>query len=92
MIFAVQGALMLTAMVLVCAMAGLPDLAPCDRESALDVILVPEQFSNPVTCFFHGQAYAAQALAGRKLDPDQRMKIVCVPADLARARRTHPVF
>jgi hypothetical protein len=35
-------------------------------------------FSNPVTCFMHGQAYLAGTEVGRALTSDERVKVVCV--------------
>ncbi len=69
---------MLTALVLVCSLALTPDLAACDRNNAVDVMRVPEEFGNPATCFMHGQAYFAQAELGRSLAANERIKVVCV--------------
>jgi hypothetical protein len=69
---------MLTALVLLCSLAVTPDLATCNRNNAVDVIRVPEEFGNPATCFMHGQAYLAQAAFGRTLAPNERVKVVCV--------------
>jgi hypothetical protein len=49
--------LMLTALILVCSLASVPDLGDCTRDNALDVLQVPATFESPVTCFMHGQAY-----------------------------------
>jgi hypothetical protein len=78
---------MLTAMVLICAISGPMDLAHCNRDTALDVILVPDSFANPVTCFLHGQAYVAQAMGSRMLAAGDQLKVVCAPVDIARARQ-----
>ena len=69
---------MLTALVLVCSLALTPDLAACDRNNAVDVMRVPEEFGNPATCFMHGQAYLAQAALGRTLAANERIKVVCI--------------
>ena len=69
---------MLTALVLVCSLAVTPDLAACDRNSAVDVMRVPEEFGNPSTCFMHGQAYLAQTGIGRTLAANERIKVICV--------------
>jgi len=69
---------MLTALVLICSLAVTPDLAACDRNNAVDVLRVPEEFPNPVTCFMHGQAYLAQTGFGRALAPNERVKVICV--------------
>ena len=68
---------MLTALVLVCSLALTPDLAACNRNNAVDVLRVPEEFANPATCFMHGQAYVAQAEIGRNLTENERIKVVC---------------
>lgn len=68
---------MLTALVLVCSIALTPDLAACNRNNAVDVLRVPEEFGNPATCFMHGQAYVAQAEIGRNLTENERIKVVC---------------
>ncbi len=69
---------MLTGLVLVCSLAMTPDLAACDRNNAVDVMRVPEEFGNPATCFMHGQAYLAQTGFGRALAANERVKVVCV--------------
>ena len=69
---------MLTALVLICSLALTPDLAACDRNNAVDVMRVPEEFGNPATCFMHGQAYMAETEIGRKLAENERIKVVCV--------------
>jgi len=69
---------MLTALVLLCSLAVTPDLATCNRNNAVDVIRVPEEFGNPATCFMHEQAYLAQAAFGRTLAPNEWVKVVCV--------------
>ena len=69
---------MLTALVLVCSLAVTPDLAACNRNNAVDVIRVPEEFGNPATCFMHGQAYLAQTGIGRTLAEYERIKVICI--------------
>jgi hypothetical protein len=71
---------MLTALVLVCSLTATPDLAACNRDNAVDVMRVPEEFGNPATCFMSGQAYLAQTEIGRDLSPDDRIKVVCMPS------------
>jgi hypothetical protein len=68
----------LTAMILVCSLAVTPDLAACSQSNAIHTMFVPEQFSNPVTCVMHGQAYLAETSIGRDIGRDERVKIVCV--------------
>ena len=74
---------MLTALVLICSMATTPDLATCSSENAQSVIRVPQDYSNPATCLMHGQAYVAQTELGQELAADERVKIICAPAQRA---------
>ena len=76
---------MLTALVLICSLAVTPDLAACDRNNAVDVLRVPEEFPNPVTCFMHGQAYLADTSIGRELGDNDRLKIVCARTEMVGA-------
>jgi len=69
---------MLTALILVCSLATGPDLRGCTRDSALDVLQVPETFASPVTCLMHGQAYLANTAAGRDPAPLEAIKVICV--------------
>jgi hypothetical protein len=71
---------MLTALVLVCSLAAIPDLRQCDEGNALDVLRVPAAFGSPATCFMHGQAFLAGSELGRRLGPDERLKVVCAPS------------
>jgi hypothetical protein len=70
--------LVLTALILVCSLATTPDLATCDKSNAVHSMRVPEEFTNPVTCFMHGQAYLAETSVGQEVTADERIKIVCV--------------
>jgi len=76
---------MLTALVLICSMAASPDLKDCNRDNAVDVLLVPEEFKNPATCLFNGQAYLAQSAVGRDLLENERVKVICVRGRSAKA-------
>ena len=76
---------MLTALVLVCSLAATPDLAACNRDNAVDVMRVPEEYANPAMCLMHGQAYLAQTEIGRDLGADDRIKIVCLPSKVVDA-------
>jgi len=69
---------MLTAMILICSLANTPDLADCSRTNAADVLWAPEMFSNPATCFMHGQAYVAGTTLGHELPANERVKVVCL--------------
>lgn len=71
---------MLTALVLVCSLAATPDLATCNRDNAVDVMRVPEQFASPVTCAMNGQAYLAQTAMGRNLSNKEAVKVICLPS------------
>ena len=71
---------MLTALVLVCSLAATPDLATCNRDNAVDVMRVPEQFASPVTCAMNGQAYLAQTAIGRSLSNKEAVKVICLPS------------
>jgi hypothetical protein len=75
--------LMLTAMILICSVANTPNIADCSRANALDVLWLPELFSNPVTCFMHGQAYVAGSAVGRDLTENERVKVVCLRKQVA---------
>ena len=69
---------MLTAMILICSLGNTPNLTDCSQNNAVDVVWVPETFSNPVTCFMHGQAYIAGTALGRNLASDERVRVLCV--------------
>ena len=71
---------MLTALVLVCSLAATPDIATCNRDNALDVMRVPEQFASPVTCAMNGEAYFAQTAIARNLGNREVVKVICVPS------------
>jgi hypothetical protein len=69
---------MLTALILVCSLASVPDLAGCTRDNALEMVQVPATFASPVACLLHGQAYLAQSSIGRDLAENEVVKVVCV--------------
>src|SRR5262245_49893745 len=69
---------MLTALVLICSLASVPQLAACNRDSALEVVQVPATFADPVTCLMHGQAYLAATSIGRELAENEAVKVICV--------------
>jgi hypothetical protein len=48
-----------TTLVLICSLAITPDLRECNRNNAVHVVQVPEQYAVPGSCFMHGQAYVA---------------------------------
>jgi hypothetical protein len=68
---------MLTALVLVCSIAMIPDLRDCTRDTATAVMRVPAEFGNPATCFIHGQAYLAETAIGQELGDRDHVKVVC---------------
>jgi hypothetical protein len=69
---------MLTALILVCSFAFVPDLAACTEENALVVVRDPETFASPGSCLMHGQAYLAESAIGRDLSKSEAVKILCV--------------
>ena len=71
---------MLTALILVCSLASVPDLASCTEANATQVIRDPEAFVSPITCFVHGQAYFAETALGRDLGEGEAVKVVCTPS------------
>jgi hypothetical protein len=75
----------LTALVLICSAAAAPDLHDCARHNATAVFRVPAEFGSPVTCLLHGQAYLAGTSIGRELDPDERVKVICVRSEVLAA-------
>jgi hypothetical protein len=75
-----MGALMMTALILVCSLAAFPDLGACTRENALHVLHVPATFQSAATCLMHGQAYLAQTSIGQSLDKGEAVKVICVRA------------
>jgi hypothetical protein len=68
---------MLAALVLICSVVVTPDLRDCTRENAAVVMRVPAEFSNPGTCYMHGQAYLAETSLGN----DDRIKVVCARSE-----------
>jgi hypothetical protein len=70
--------LMLTALILVCSLAAMPDLAACTQDNAVDVLHIPVMSANPVTCFMQAQAYLAGTSIGRELAEGEAVKVVCV--------------
>ena len=69
---------MLTAIVLVCSLAVTPDLRACDRNNAVPVVQVPEDFATPAMCAMRGQAYLAETSIGQGLAKDEHVKVMCV--------------
>ena len=76
---------MLTALVLICSLTVTPDARDCTRDNAAAVMRVPAEFGNPATCFLHGQAYLAGTSIGRELEPDERVKVICVRSEVMAA-------
>lgn len=69
---------MLTALILVCSLASVPNLEACTQENALVVLRDPETFAVPTTCLMHGQAYLADSEIGRELGENEAAKVLCV--------------
>jgi hypothetical protein len=82
---------MLTALVLVCSLTLTPDIADCNHKNALDIMRVPDEFANPVTCFMQGQAYLAETAIGRRLTKDHAVKIICMPTATVDKSRVRPL-
>ncbi len=68
---------MLSALILVCSLASVPDLGACTEDNALQVVRDPEAFISPVACFVHGQAYLAETALGRDLNDGEVVKVIC---------------
>jgi hypothetical protein len=68
---------MLTALILVCSLAAVPDLGSCTENNAVEVIRDAETFVSPVTCLMHGQAYLAATALGRDLGANEAVKVIC---------------
>jgi hypothetical protein len=73
--------MMLSAIVLICSLAVTPDVRDCTRENAMAVAVMPERFSNPVTCAIRSQAYLAETALGVELGNGERVKVICYRAD-----------
>src|SRR4030088_83260 len=84
--------LMLTALILVCSLAVTPDLAPCTRNNAVDVMRVPTQFGNPAMCFMHSQALLADTAVGRDLADNERVKVICSPSQTTELSPIRPAM
>ena len=69
---------MLVALILVCSLASIPNLAACTQDNAVEVMYVPNTFANPVTCFMHGQAYLAETSIGLDLAQNEAVKVICM--------------
>ena len=72
---------MITALVLVCSAAVIPDVRDCTRYNATAVVRVPAEFGHPAACFMQAQAYLAGSSIGRELGDNDRVKIVCAPSE-----------
>jgi hypothetical protein len=69
---------MLTAIVLICSLAATPDLRDCHQGNATHVMQVPEEFALPLMCMMRGQAFLAETSIGRSIQPNERVKVMCV--------------
>jgi len=77
---------MLSALILVCSLASVPDLASCTEANATQVIRDPEAFVSPITCYVHGQAYFAETAMGRDLGEGEAVKVVCARSRITAGR------
>jgi Ca2+-binding EF-hand superfamily protein len=82
---------MLTALVLVCSVAAAADLATCDRENAIDIMRIPEQFASPVMCAMQAQAYLAQTAIGQNMTNNESVKVMCFPSATVDSATIRPV-
>lgn len=69
---------MFTTLVLICSLTITPDLRDCNRNNAIEVVQVPEQYSMPASCFLYGQAYVAGTSIGEHLAENESVKVLCV--------------
>ncbi|MGO9045787.1 MAG: hypothetical protein ACLQFW_02705 [Xanthobacteraceae bacterium] len=72
-----DGNKMLTALILICSLTSVSDVAACTEDNALQVLRSPETFASPVTCLMHGQAYVANSAIGRDLNAGETVKVIC---------------
>ncbi|MEN3350272.1 MAG: hypothetical protein V7632_3907 [Bradyrhizobium sp.] len=77
---------MLTALILICSVSVTPDIRDCTRDNASDVMRVPTEFANPMTCFLHGQAFLAETSLAQDLRETDRIKIVCARSQSVAAK------
>ena len=82
---------MLTALILICSMSVTPDIRDCTRDNAADVMRVPTEFANPMTCFLHGQAYLAETSLAQDLREGDSIKIVCARSQSVAAKTPQAV-
>jgi hypothetical protein len=71
---------MLIALVLVCSLTPMPDVASCNRSNAVQVMQVPDEFADPAICLMQTQAYLAGTAIGQELHADERVKVICAPS------------
>ena len=69
---------MFTTLVLICSLSITPDLRECNRQNAVHVVQVPEQYSMPGSCFMHGQAYVAGTSIGQQIGENESVKVLCI--------------
>jgi hypothetical protein len=67
----------LTASILICSLSDTPALEDCNHSNAVSVLDMREPFNNPIMCMMHGQAFLAGTEIGRRLEADERVKIIC---------------
>jgi hypothetical protein len=69
---------MLTALVLICSLTTTPDLRECNRDNAVHVFQVPEEFALLSMCAMRGQAYVAETTIGQELTNSESVKVMCI--------------
>jgi hypothetical protein len=72
-----NGNKMLTALILICSLSSVADVAACTEQNAVQVLRSPETFESPVACLMHGQAYVANSAIGRDLSEGEAVKVIC---------------
>jgi hypothetical protein len=91
---------MLTALILICSLSSVSDVAACTEDNALQVLRSPETFASPVACLMYGQAYLANSALGLDLNDTEAVRIVCKrnrvaatpPADAVDTSTTREAF
>lgn len=68
---------MLEALILVCSLTQVPDLAACTEDNALYVMRFSPQVSSHSACLAAGQAYLAGTSLVDGLTQNERVKVIC---------------
>ena len=67
----------LTVSILICSLSNTPAIGDCNRDNAVSVVDMREPFDNPIMCMMHSQAFLGGTEIGRRLEADERVKIIC---------------